>query len=67
MTDDAPDIAALTARFAVGLANMMEGMAPLLEAVVGYKAQCVDAGFTEADASSMAADLHSELVKSMFT
>ena len=67
MTDEPTDIAALTAQFAIGLANMMEGMAPLLEAVVGYKAQCVDAGFTEENASRMSADLHSELVKSMFT
>lgn len=67
MTDETPDPSVLAAQFAAGLVTMIEALGPLLEAVTGYKAQCIDAGFTEIDASSMAADLHREFVKALYS
>lgn len=63
---DEPDLETVTVNITNLLANLMDGLAPVMEAVIGYKKQCSDAGFTDEDASRMAADLHAQFLKTVF-
>lgn len=49
------------------LASIMDLIQPIAEAVDGYRQQCVDRGYSAPDASTMAVDLHRQLIARMFT
>ncbi len=61
-----PPDAELEAALQASAANLMR-MGQLadtyLDAALGYKARCVEAGFAEADASRMAAEYHNLLMR----
>jgi hypothetical protein len=52
--------------FAETIASLMDGISPIREAVIGYRKQCEDAGFSPTMAEGMAGELHSGLMRMLF-
>lgn len=50
-------------QIAVGLASMATMMAPVLEAVEGYRVRCEGAGYSSGLAQKMAADYHAAILR----
>jgi len=49
------------------MAKAMDSMVQLIELAAGYKARAMDAGFDEATASEMAADIHAALASNVLS
>ena len=56
--DKPPPKSDMNAEIAEVMASVLSLFGPVLEAVDGYRRQCVERGFTPEDASVMAAELH---------
>lgn len=53
--------------FAAALTAMLEQIAPLREAVQGYREQLRRDGWSDAESESMASELHNALLRKMFS
>jgi hypothetical protein len=48
------------------LASIMETVAPVAEAVDGYRAQCLERGYSADAAEAMAIELHAQFIRTLF-
>lgn len=65
VANDAPTPDQVANDVAVSLAQLREATAPVMEAVEGYRVECVRAGYSEGLARKMAADYHAFVLKAL--